>query len=147
MQDIRLLIFDWEGTLMLPTRELFPGVREMLLQLKQNYLLAIATNRYRRSLDKLLLEFQLENIFSATRCADESGPKPDPQMLLDILDELNVAPSQALMVGDSESDMAMAKSIGVPRIAVISDANDKAIFMSYDPLTCLLTINELINLL
>lgn len=144
-KDISLLIFDWEGTLMGSSRELFPGVKEMLLQLKEKYLLAVATNRYRRSLDKLIAQFQLENIFNTTRCADESGAKPNPQMLLDILEELNVFVEQAVMIGDSESDMAMAKKIGMPRIAVGSSSYVNEL-IRYEPIACVSIVTEITTL-
>lgn len=44
--------------------------------------------------------------------------KPDPRALLDVAEELAVAPGDCVMIGDSEVDIATAKAAGVPGIAV-----------------------------
>jgi phosphoglycolate phosphatase len=102
-----------------PEATLFAGVRETLQQLRDaGYALAVATGKSRRGLDRALQETGLEPLFRASRCADECASKPDPQMLEEILWECAVAPSRALMVGDTEYDMAMARSLGVTALGV-----------------------------
>jgi phosphoglycolate phosphatase len=44
--------------------------------------------------------------------------KPDPAHLLAALDRLGAAPGDAIMIGDNEHDVAMAKAAGVPVILV-----------------------------
>jgi phosphoglycolate phosphatase len=142
MDKIQLIIFDWEGTLMAPSHALFPGVKEMLLTLKDTYLLAVATNRYRRSLDRLINQTHLDNIFITTRCADETQPKPDPQMLTEILEELAIPAAQALMIGDSESDMLMAKRVAMQRVAIGIPPAVNAL-LKHHPIYCLQSVTEL----
>ena len=67
---------------------LFPQARTVLEQLSSNYLLAVATGKSRRGLDKELDETGLRPLFQANRCADETLSKPHPQMLQEILQEL-----------------------------------------------------------
>lgn len=97
---------------------LFAGVREGLDELRrQGRQLAVATGKSRRGLDRVLDEMGLGTLFRATRCADETCSKPDPLMVRELLAETGVDPSRAVLVGDTEFDMAMARDGGVGRIA------------------------------
>ena len=66
----------------------------------------------RRGLDKVLQECGLGPHFHASRCADEAFSKPHPQMLEEILTDLDTPPHRALVVGDTEYDMRMAVNAG-----------------------------------
>jgi phosphoglycolate phosphatase len=102
-----------------PGSTLFVGVQETLQHLHAaGYRLAVATGKSRRGLDRALDETGLRSLFVTSRCADECASKPDPQMLEEILYECNVESARALMVGDTEYDMAMARSAGVPALGV-----------------------------
>ncbi len=99
--------------------ELFAGARELLHNLaRADYLLAVATGKSRRGLEKELERTGLGEFFVVTRCADETFSKPHPQMLLDILDHTGQPPESALVVGDTEFDMQMAANAGVPAVGV-----------------------------
>ncbi|RUO73992.1 HAD family hydrolase [Pseudidiomarina sediminum] len=98
---------------------LFDGVPELLDDLRgQGYLLAVATGKARRGLDRVMTESQLHEVFVATRCADESASKPNPQMLHEIMQATGVTPQQTLMIGDSDHDLAMARAANVDALAV-----------------------------
>ncbi|GMQ83806.1 MAG: HAD-IA family hydrolase [Gammaproteobacteria bacterium] len=128
------------------TSELFPGAGETLQLLKESgFLLAVATGKGRAGLDKVLLNTGLENVFSATRCADETQSKPHPQMLLEILQELDTEPHQALMVGDTEYDLLMAVSAGINSVAVSYGVHERERLMQHRPLVCLDNISELVD--
>ncbi|WP_304638416.1 HAD-IA family hydrolase [Pseudomonas sp.] len=93
---------------------LFPGVLEALDSLRSaGFLLAVATGKSRRGLDRVLRQHGLLTYFDATRCADETASKPDPLMLWQILAELSVDPNQAVMLGDSQHDLLMAANAGL----------------------------------
>ena len=62
--------------------------------------------------------------FSATRCADQTHSKPHPAMVLEILDELLMAPERAIVIGDTSHDMLMAQNAGVDRLAVAYGAHE-----------------------
>ena len=97
----------------------YPGVMDTLLRLREGgYLLAVATGKSRRGYDRVVKGHELDGFFHASRCADETASKPDPRMLRELLAEFDRPPGAALMVGDTEFDMAMARRAGVPRIAV-----------------------------
>src|SRR5699024_4014376 len=83
----------------------FTPIENMLLTLKQqDKQLAVATGKKRKGLDRVLEATASHHYFAVTRCADESGSKPDPQMLRDMLDYTNQPISQAVFIGDSIYD-------------------------------------------
>jgi len=99
--------------------QLFPGARELLEELAgAGLFLAVATGKSRRGLEKELELTGLGDLFHVTRCADETLSKPNPQMLLEILDYTGREPEQALVVGDTEFDMLMAANAGTPAVGV-----------------------------
>lgn len=97
----------------------FPGVWEGLRWLRaRGQLLGVATGKSRCSLAKMLREWRMQTTFHTIRCADETASKPNPRMLLEMLQELGLEPEQAVLVGDTAFDMEMAYWIGLPRLAV-----------------------------
>jgi len=102
-----------------PASALFPDAENVIEGLVDaGYLLAVATGKSRRGLDKVLAESGLGDRFHATRCADEAFSKPHPQMLEDILTDLNTGPERALVIGDTEYDMQMAANARVDALGV-----------------------------
>ena len=103
---------------------LFEGVRELLPALRaQGYLLAVATGKARRGLDRALEQSGLSPLFDATRCADETASKPHPMMLLELIDELVVTAPRVLMIGDTTHDLQMAANAGTAAVAVSCGAH------------------------
>ena len=98
--------------------QLFEGMKELLQELSARHVLAIATGKSRRGLDRALEATGLKPLFSASRCADETNPKPHPAMLEAALFEAAAAAGDAVMIGDTSFDMAMARSAGVRAIGV-----------------------------
>lgn len=109
-----------ERGLTIGTTPLFDGAAEALLSLRgQGFRLAVATGKPRAGLDGALAEHdQLRPLFEITRCADETHDKPHPLMLEEILRITGVPAGRALMIGDTEYDVAMAASIGMPALGV-----------------------------
>lgn len=105
---------------------LFSGVADMIRDLHANgYYLAVATGKGRRGLDQALQSSGLGPYFHITRCADETRSKPDPLMLSEILTDLDLESSKAVMVGDTSYDVDMAKSIRMDSIAVTYGVHDR----------------------
>lgn len=123
---------------------LFPGVREMLQDLHAaGYRLAVATGKSRRGLEHALESTALHKYFAASRCADETNPKPHPAMLLELLQQLAAAPGQALMVGDTSHDLEMARSAGVDAVAVSYGAHPGDALRALAPRACVASVPEL----
>jgi phosphoglycolate phosphatase len=123
---------------------LFSGVDELLNELRQDgYTLAISTGKSRAGLKQSINEHQLADYFAATRCAGENRSKPHPEMLHEILEELNFSASQTLMIGDSEHDLKMANNANMRCIGVTHGVHDAATLNRHNPLTCLTDITDL----
>ncbi len=106
---------------------LFAGVREILVALKDaGYFIAVATGKSRLGLDRAMDHSGVRPLFDATRCADESRSKPDPQMLWELGDELGVRNERILMVGDTTHDLQMAVNAGAASIGVSYGAHVSA---------------------
>jgi phosphoglycolate phosphatase len=124
--------------------ELFPGVEVVLQQLlEEGFQLAVATGKSRRGLDKVMRQTQLASLFSLSRCADETFSKPHPQMLEEILTDLDVPAHRALMIGDTEFDLQMAANIGMPSLAVNYGVHSVERLQRHKPLTILDRFEEL----
>lgn len=118
--------------------EFFPGVEAGLIELAgQGYTLAVATGKARRGLDRIFKHTNVAHLFSASRCADESGSKPHPQMLFDILKETGHDKDAAIMVGDTEYDLQMANEAGMASLAVSYGAHERQRLLNHKPLACL----------
>lgn len=133
------------GSKQLSRADLFPDTYEMLVELKRTgYRLAVATGKTRRGLNEALQATQTEDLFVATRCADETCSKPDPTMLLQIMETTQSLPERSLMVGDSVHDLQMANNAYISSVAVYCGANDKDTLQTYNPLLCLSQATELL---
>ena len=116
----------------------FDGVLEVLQCLHgAGHSLAVATGKSRRGLDRALAQSGLGEFFHATRCADETRSKPHPQMLQELLQLFGSEAGAAVMVGDTHFDMAMARALAMPRIAVSYGAHAREQLLPYEPLACL----------
>ena len=97
----------------------FPQIEAMLQTLQQQgKQLAVATGKKRRGLERVLSATNSHDYFVVTRCADESGSKPDPKMLIEILHDTQQQVSDAVYIGDSIYDIQMANQLGMTSIAV-----------------------------
>jgi phosphoglycolate phosphatase len=123
---------------------LFAGVVELLEELKgRGHHLAVATGKPRRGLDRSLASSRLADVFAATRCGDETRSKPDPAMLLELMEELGLQASELLMVGDTSHDLQMAKNAGVDALAVTYGAHPETALRSHRPRACVTSVPEL----
>ena len=128
--------------------DFFHGVYDLLQQLKQEgYALAVATGKTRKGLHKALEATGTTTLFAATRCADETASKPDPLMLLQLMEETETDNSRTLMIGDSIHDLQMARQADVESIAVSCGANSAQDLKQQKPLLCLQTTAELREIL
>lgn len=117
---------------------LFDGVEALIATLAgRGCMLAVATGKSRRGLNRVLDHTGLARYFQATRCADECFSKPHPAMLEELMDELCVLPDRTLMVGDTTHDLQMARNAGTAALAVSFGAHPRAALEAERPLECL----------
>jgi phosphoglycolate phosphatase len=98
----------------------FPGLEPALDRLAtQNCRLAVCTNKL-EALSRLLLDaLGLSRRFAAICGQDTFGiQKPDPEILLQTIRAVGGDVRHAVMIGDSEIDVATARAAGIPVIAV-----------------------------
>ncbi|WP_319784129.1 HAD-IA family hydrolase [Oceanisphaera sp. IT1-181] len=123
---------------------LFAGASDTIKGLHASgYQLAVATGKQRVGLDCVLADTQLGSYFHALRGADQAVSKPHPLMLEQILAELKVSPTDAVMVGDSSYDLEMAQAIGMPRIGVTYGVHDSIKLSVHQPLALIDDIRQL----
>lgn len=124
--------------------EMFAGAAQMLGRLRDDdYVLAVATGKARRGLDRIFDETGFRDYFATSRCADEAQSKPHPQMLIQIMAEVGVTPQETLMVGDTEHDMKMANACGVGPVAVSFGAQPLTRLRPHNPVTCIESLDQL----
>lgn len=122
----------------------FAGARELLEDLHgSGVLLSVATGKSRKGLDRIMGAHGVGHLFHSSRCADETRSKPEPDMLLEILAHHRVPPARAVMVGDTEFDLEMARRAGVPAVGVAWGAHDITRLRRHAPQTCVQTVAEL----
>ena len=98
----------------------YPGVVDTLDWLRQHDVaLALITNKPERFVGPLLEEKGLGGYFRWIVGGDSlARQKPAPDGLLHVLAQAEVAPQQALFIGDSRNDVLAARAAGVPCVAV-----------------------------
>ena len=101
------------------TLSLIKGINEVIRELHASgFDLAIATNKSAQGLARVLQQSGLEPYIHITRTASDAPPKPCPQMLEEIIQAMGYRADQTLMIGDSASDMEMAKALNVDAIGM-----------------------------
>lgn len=100
--------------------EPYPEIIEVLEQLRKNgYRLFVATNSHREAAVQALRKTGLESYFEKLYTRDDVGKmKPRPDILLKILSELKIYPSNLIYVGDSINDFRAASAAGARFIGV-----------------------------
>ncbi|KAA0019119.1 HAD-IA family hydrolase [Salinicola corii] len=113
----------------------FPGVVEGIECLRQDSRcrLAVATGKSRRGLDRVFGHESCGGWFAASRTADLTRSKPHPQMLEELLAECEVPIGEAVMIGDTEYDLEMARAIGMDRVAVTYGVHERQRLQHSDP--------------
>ena len=94
-----------------------PHLVSLLKKIRPGFKTAIATNRS-DTMDRLLTEFGLTEYFDLViTSVDILHPKPYPDSLLKILEYFDIAPHQALYIGDSQVDAEAALQAKIPFVA------------------------------
>jgi len=127
-----------------PQMRLFPGAAELLAELRaRGHVLAVATGKSRQGLERALDATGLRPHFAASRCADETTPKPHPAMLRELMQLLDAPRDRALMIGDTSHDVQMAAAAGVDAVAVCYGAHAGEDLRALEPRACVDTVEEL----
>lgn len=117
--------------------ELYHGIEEVLKTLhKENRKLAIATNAFSNFAKEMLEHLNIYKYFDIVVGADMvKEPKPHPEMILKVIDDLNAHKSSTILIGDSHKDRLSAQSAEIKFLLVnwgFSKHNDNAIHKAKD---------------
>lgn len=127
---------------------LFDNALSLLTELQQkSKLLAVATGKGREGLNRVLKVSETSHFFHTTRCAGEMPSKPDPTMLNSILEELDIAPNEAIMIGDTSHDLGMAQNAEIDSIGVTFGVHDTQVLEQFNPKAIVHSLSELKTIL
>ena len=100
-------------------REITPAMEALKICHQAGMKTALVTSKNATELAMFVPTFSAMEFVDATVCAsDVSKPKPDPECVLRACELLNVAPHEAIYVGDSIFDMQSARAAGATPVAV-----------------------------
>jgi len=120
---------DYYGTHISELSRPFPGVIALLERCRDAGIrLAVCTNKQESLSLKLLGALELSGYFSAVVGADTMGvAKPDPAPYREAVRRAGASIPRSLMVGDSGTDVLLARAVGVPVIAVSFGYSDRPV--------------------
>jgi phosphoglycolate phosphatase len=98
----------------------FPHVQDTLIALRQGGAhLAVLTNKPQALTERLLNALDLAQYFAVIRGAETScSIKPDARVVAEVIAALGGSTSDAVMIGDSATDVATARSAALPIVLV-----------------------------
>lgn len=100
---------------------LFPGSVEAIERVGSRYRVAVASGSPRMLVDLVLAGSGLDRIAEAVGYGDEvARGKPAPDVYLDVLSRMDVAPANAIGVEDSVAGLTSLLAAGMRAIAVVS---------------------------
>lgn len=113
----------------------YPGIVDLLLNLQIGRIkLAVASNKYQKGTDKLIQHFFPEINFVAVFGQRDNVPtKPDPTIVLDILNMAKVEKKDVLYIGDSGVDMQTAQNSGIDAVGVTWGFRPRIEMEEYNP--------------
>jgi len=98
----------------------FPGIQDLMATLHhEGVMLAVASNKFQEGTEHLIKEFFPGIPFVAVLGNRPGFPyKPSPEIVEEVLNKADVKKEEAVMVGDSDTDMETAANGGIKSIAV-----------------------------
>ena len=128
---------------------LYPGVREGLDSLKAaNYRLGCVTNKAARFTEPLLKDLGVYDDFTVVISGDTlTKKKPDPAPLLHAAELFGCQPADAMMIGDSVSDVAAARAAGFQIVCMSYGYNHGVDIREAAPDAVIDTLTEIMPLL
>ena len=100
--------------------DLFDGVKDTLNKFKEDgYVMAVASSKPKRILDKMVSRYDID-VFDYVLGTEESDfkHKPDPDIVNYIISKVGVDKEDAVIIGDSKSDIMTGHNAGIDTIAV-----------------------------
>jgi phosphoglycolate phosphatase len=116
----------------LETIDLFPGIREVLFQLKeQDHSLYILTSNSQENVNLFIQKHQIDDLFSGVYSSSNLFGKH--RKIKGILKQENLPADRAIYVGDETRDIVAAQKANIKAIAVTWGFNDSEVLSQYHP--------------
>jgi HAD superfamily hydrolase (TIGR01549 family) len=105
----------------MPDSILYPGVEETLEYLKKKDIkISLLTTKVQEQAEKIISYFNLQSSFDYIMGRrDGFQHKPSPEPLIFICKEIEIQPSESLIVGDTELDVQCGKDAGAKTCGVL----------------------------
>lgn len=128
--------------------KLFDGVYDTLHRLHdEGKIIAVATSRSRASVLSMLAETGLDRFVTTVRADDDvARKKPNPDMVLSIMDELSVDPTDTVTIGDTTFDIEMGAGAKTSTVGVAYGNHTRCMLQSAEPTYIIDDISELLSL-
>ena len=103
------------------SQNLRDGVPEMLIELRQQYKVALLTTRSRQEVDSFFQHAGLpDDLFDAIATRDDlRKPTPNSEALLNVLESLNLPADACLVVGDTELHLRVGEAVGAVQVGLL----------------------------
>jgi len=93
----------------LHSEQMYPGCRDVLQELADaGMILGVATGKGPQGLLNSLESNGIREFFTILKTANDGPGKPNPDILIDAMNEVGVGPENTVMVGDTIFDITMA---------------------------------------
>lgn len=113
--------------------EPYPGIAALLSSLKkEGCKLAVASNKFQTATDKII-RFYFPDTFDTILGEGPNPRKPDPKMLIDIMQQNNCNPASTIHIGDSLTDIGAARAAGINVIACTWGFAPREIILAEQP--------------
>ena len=122
---------------------LYPGVREVLRYFRGKRRMVVSNKIYRLTLAVLRglgVAGEFDAIFGGDSAAEK---KPHPALLHLALEQFQISPASALMVGDGDTDIEAGKRAGVATCGVTYGLGNKIALVAAEPDVLIDSIGEL----
>jgi HAD superfamily hydrolase (TIGR01509 family) len=128
---------------MIPQIQPYGGINELLQALSARQIpVAIVTSSRKQFCDRLIAHLEWSIDLLITR-QDVRLPKPHPAGILLALEQLNIKPENAIMVGDRPEDIQAAKAANVYSIAALWGSLTPELLVAANPDRSCQTVQEL----
>lgn len=145
----QLIVYYREAFRPLATRlsKPIPGLERMLAHFHPTMKLGIATSRMSDGAQLILGALQVLDRFDVIiGLQDVQNAKPHPEPVLNALDALEIAPVNAVMVGDVPADMRAGKAAGAYAVGIASALHPETRLIEAGADAVIRTLDELIPL-
>lgn len=128
---------------------LLPGAKQLLEKLKNtNRFIAVASNRPSESGLLIIKKLGIEHFFNYTIFGDQvTNQKPDPEMIIKVLQFFKVEKENAVFIGDMDIDVITGKKAGIDTIIVTTGSSTLDQIIESNPSKICNNLFEIVDML